>query len=111
MTSNLNRYTGWLVLSCGVLLTSCLASVQSGAFKVHKGTFEDDSAKVRERATFEMDCPKDQIELVVLDVSTDLYNNNYPKQIGATGCGKKAIYVRTGSSGWVMNTESNGPKQ
>jgi len=79
--------------------------MQSGAFTVHKASTEEAFAQVRSRAEFELKCSKEQIELVVLGVRSDLYNNNYPNQIGATGCGHKAVYVES-RSGWVMNTET-----
>jgi len=79
--------------------------MQSGAFTVHKSSTEQAFEQVRSRAEFELKCTKPQIELVVLGVRSDLYNNNYPNQIGATGCGHKAVYVET-NSGWVMNTET-----
>jgi hypothetical protein len=80
--------------------------MQSGAFTVHKGSTEEAFAQVRSRAEFELKCAKDRIDLVVLGVRSDLYNNNYPNQIGATGCGHKAVYVET-HAGWVMNTETS----
>jgi hypothetical protein len=80
--------------------------MQSGAFTVHKASTEDAFTQVRSRAEFELKCAKDQIALVVLGVRSDLYSNNYPNQIGATGCGHKAVYVET-PAGWVMNTETS----
>lgn len=93
-----------VVMSLAILLAGCLPTMQSGAFTVHKSSTEQAFAEVRSRAEFEMKCSKDKIALVVLAVRSDLYNNNYPTQIGATGCDQTAVYVETRASGWVMNT-------
>jgi hypothetical protein len=50
-----------------------------------------------DRAAFEFDCPKSQIEVVEVG----------SQQVGVTGCGKKAVYVRT-IAGWVNNTGDQG---
>jgi len=113
MSPHQTWYSRVLPLAAAVsLAASCLPTVQSGAFKVHKASLEDASAKVTERAVFELECPKEKLELVVLGAtSPDIYGNQYPNQIGVTGCDHKAIYVQTNASGWVMNTESSNQKK
>ncbi|MBI2395893.1 MAG: hypothetical protein HYV09_40390 [Deltaproteobacteria bacterium] len=54
------------------------------------------------RAAFEMECPREKIQLVALNVA--LENPAYVgSQVGAVGCGKKGTYVLT-HSGWVLNS-------
>ncbi|TGJ99611.1 hypothetical protein EHO59_17365 [Leptospira semungkisensis] len=52
-----------------------------------------------ERASFDMDCPKDQIQVRVL---SELNTGN--GQVGVTGCNKKAAYVAAQGAGWVNNS-------
>ena len=42
-------------------------------------------ASLRERATFELSCPNDQIVVAILS----------PEAYGVTGCAKKAVYTFT----------------
>lgn len=46
------------------------------------------------RASFELECPKDQLQVVELATMT----------IGVTGCGKRAVYKWVEGTGWVNNT-------
>jgi hypothetical protein len=82
------------------LLVSC-ATVQSGGFTVRQGFTEDAFEKVKSRATFDLECPKEKLELVVLGTGLAL-GGDVPTQIGVSGCSHKAVYVST-SLGWVMN--------
>ena len=59
------------------------------------------------RAGFEMQCPKEQIELVQLNRSWDDYIEG-GTQVGARGCGKQVVYVY-GPGGWVANTATPEP--
>jgi len=46
-----------------------------------------------ERATFDLDCPREQLSVVELSGG-----------VGVSGCGRKAIYVFSMDSGaWVLN--------
>jgi hypothetical protein len=57
---------------------------------------------VTTRASFEMSCPEDELELTVLATEGA---RNLATQIGATGCDKKAVYVYLRASDtWVANT-------
>ena len=51
-----------------------------------------------ERASFDLDCPKEQLNVVTLGKHT--------MQVGVTGCGKRAVYVGT-NRGWVLNSETS----
>jgi hypothetical protein len=88
------------LLPFALLLSSC-ATIQSGGFTVREGFTEDAFEKVKGRATFDLDCPKEKLELVVLGTGLAL-GGDVPTQIGASGCGHKAVYVMT-PSGWLMN--------
>lgn len=59
------------------------------------------------RASFEMQCPKEQIEIVQLNTPLDDYTGG-GAQVGAKGCGKQVVYVY-GPAGWVANTAAPEP--
>lgn len=53
--------------------------------------------KLRQRSSFDFDCPATEITLQVL-----AKNGAHPTQYGVTGCGKRAVYVLH-DSGWVKD--------
>lgn len=58
------------------------------------------------RVLFEMKCPKEQIQVTGLNISLDqkYMALGTGAQVGVSGCGQSAVYVRT-YSGWVLNSE------
>jgi hypothetical protein len=56
-----------------------------------------------ERAAFELQCPKTTLELKALNVPLDS-ELELGAQVGVTGCGKRAVYILTSGSGWVLNS-------
>jgi len=89
MKAVLFRRTALFVSLMGLLLIGC--SHDKRAMKT-----------VTTRAAFEMSCPEDELELIVLatEGARDLAT-----QIGASGCGKKTVYVYLRASDtWVANT-------
>ncbi len=46
------------------------------------------------RAAFELNCKAEQLSVV--DVA--------PREVGVSGCGKRAVYVVAPNGGWVNNT-------
>ena len=58
-----------------------------------------------ERASFEMQCPKEQLQ--VKGLTADLDHEVKPgDQVGVTGCGKRLVYVLNPSGGWLLNSQS-----
>ncbi len=56
---------------------------------------------VLDRASFDFHCPKEQIELIVLDEEGA---RNLASQIAAHGCEKKAVYIfYPDTDTWVLN--------
>lgn len=53
------------------------------------------------KASFDMDCPKEKLQIVVLG---ELSHGN--GQVGVIGCNKKASYVAVQGTGWVNNTSA-----
>lgn len=77
--------------------------IESGGFTVGKKITEKSFETVENRAAFELRCPKERLQLVVLNVNP--IETSWPSQIGVDGCGVRAVYVPT-AGGWVMNTKN-----
>jgi hypothetical protein len=67
----------------------------------------EQTAKIRQRATFEMSCPNESLNVVELDKETD----GTVKALGVEGCGKKASYVHLKGYGneavWALSSQQN----
>jgi len=91
------RERAWLTLA------ACALALDLGCAAMTKPTvrksFTDEALP---RASFEMQCPKEQIEIVQLATPLDDYVLT-GAQVGAKGCGKQVVYVCS-PSGWVANT-------
>jgi outer membrane biogenesis lipoprotein LolB len=74
-----------LTISAALLLVGCAAG---------RERIRDD---LRKRAAFDLQCPEEQIQLTELG---DFFTQ------GATGCGKRATYVR-GNVSWVLNSPTD----
>jgi hypothetical protein len=57
-------------------------------------TFQSPNNGGLKRASFELECPEDQLAITDLGGWT----------VGVTGCGKKAVYKAVAGAGWVNNT-------
>ena len=83
------------------LLFGCSALVSVRA--AHNEAGQD---AVRERASFDFECPSDQLTLMSLESESE-----FPTQYGVTGCGRRSVYVHLPSSGWpgtwVLDSNSN----
>jgi hypothetical protein len=87
---------------CALLLGAC-ATVESGGFKVDQADAERAFDQVRARAAWDFRCRPEGIEVVVLAVVDGGSWADLPAQIGATGCGRRGVYVST-RVGWVLNS-------
>jgi hypothetical protein len=56
----------------------------------------------RDRAAFDLSCPKEQIQVQML---SGLSENGTGSTFGATGCGKKATYIRQEVAGVTLNSQ------
>jgi hypothetical protein len=59
-----------------------------------------------DRASFEMKCPKEKIEIVGLNKPLDA-NAEAGVQVGATGCGTRVVYVLAMGAVWVVDSASS----
>jgi hypothetical protein len=62
-----------------------------------------------ERASFEMQCPKDQLQ--VQELHPHEFNGLQGGQVGVSGCNKRLVYVKTNNIMWVVNTASESQAQ
>ena len=81
--------------------------MKSGNFLVYEIYTLESFEEIKNRASFEFDCPKEKINVVILNTYS---NGPTPSQIGASGCNKKAVYIRSNHA-WVMNTETTRSKK
>jgi hypothetical protein len=82
------------------LLPAC-ATVQSGGFEIPAVYVEREWPKLKNRATFDLDCPADQLEVVTLNAYSTP-GGNQPSEVGVKGCGRKAVYVPK-EQAWLMS--------
>jgi hypothetical protein len=73
------------------LLPAC-ATVSSGGFDIPASFAETAFPRLKNRATFDLDCPPEQLTIVTLNVISSPAGN-YPSEVGVRGCGRKAVYV------------------
>jgi hypothetical protein len=83
-----------------LLLPAC-ATVQSGAFEIPARYAEHEFPKLKNRATFDLDCPADQLQVITLNV-TSTPAGNQPTEVGVKGCGRKAVYFPK-EQAWLMS--------
>jgi len=63
----------------------------------------EDRQKIAQRASFDLNCPAEQLELSVLAVGGNgMWFDDWATQVGAAGCDQRAVYVRT-NQGWLAN--------
>jgi len=84
-----------LLTLCALALTGCMGHHNDRLY-----------ADLQNRASFDLQCPADQLELHELSRSGRLANS-----YGVVGCGKQATYVlnMTGRGTWVMNSGGETP--
>ena len=85
----------------GLAVSLCSAA---GCYRSHN---PDADKTVRKLAAFEFSCPEDEISLTNLDDAGGV--RKLSTQIGASGCGKKSVYVYLVSTDtWVSNSNITG---
>lgn len=98
-----------LALLLPLLVAGC-ATVKVGDYTMQQSSWDQAQTEVKERASFELKCPKEQLKLTLLAA---LYpvdtHGNLPKQIGVDGCGHRLVYV-VSHSGWVLNSSDGDAK-
>jgi len=73
----------------GVLLLSGACASTGSKPSAIKAPSEDAVQAIRDRASFDLACPKESIEVVVIEAGGMMR----PWTFGATGCGKQASYL------------------
>lgn len=85
-------------------LVGCGPTIKSGAFTLKKDYADRAFELITNRAEFELDCPKNQLSLVTLNIIPDI-GGDVPSQVGVSGCGRRGVYIKShGTTAWVMNT-------
>ena len=66
--------------------------------------------ELRQRASFEMECPSASLQLTPLSSEHATYKGaetDTPKTMGVSGCGKKGTYVYVSEKGYLLNSATN----
>lgn len=101
----------------GLLLGSgasgCQAYIEVAPGPVERNDVRQHDAVVEllQRASFEFDCPSEEIELVAVEDFRLLQNADAAgpgTQLGAKGCGQRGLYVYTAENGWVLDSAGAG---
>ena len=91
-----------------ILLLSGIPLLMVGCVTYRK----DFTENALDRVSFEMKCPKEQIQLTGLTgpIDQSMMALGTGGQVGVQGCGQRAVYVRT-DAGWLLNSnaKSDGP--
>lgn len=87
-----------LALSSGCYSTAVIDGVE-----VWESSHEEQSARVVHLASFETDCPKEQLDVTLLEALRG--GTYFPTQYGVVGCGYRMRYVHANEQ-WVLNSVS-----
>jgi hypothetical protein len=91
-------YRNLSILTIIAAMTGCVSIAD-----MEKESFD----KVYPRASFDMDCSKDKLDLIIINAN----QQGYPETIGVRGCDKKAVYVRPDrQTNWVLNSDATREK-
>ena len=84
-----------------LLLASCsYPMIESGGFTVYQVKTEEAFRVIRNRAALELSCSGSDLAVIVVNAQ-----DGFPTEIGATGCGHKAVYIQASAgSGWALNS-------
>jgi hypothetical protein len=85
-------------------LVAACATVQVGNYNLNEEGWNIDAKEIVQRASFELRCAPEQLRLTVLATLYNAPRADSAKQVGVLGCGHQLVYVRGGSSGWVLNS-------
>lgn len=98
------RFSSIALFALGLIvpLSGCYKYIQHSGKEVLEFAWEEEASSVRSRAAFDMQCPKEELSLTLLEVNEG--RPAYPRQIGVRGCGEQTVYVWT-HSGWILNNQ------
>ena len=92
-----------------LLAVGCGPSIVIDGFKLDQSQYNLDRAQLMKRASFDLNCSEDKLQVKVIDAIGDT-NHEQMKQVGVSGCDQRATYVNTfDATGWVMNTHGAKP--
>jgi len=86
-----------------LILALCTAFISGCA--TSEGNWKQAQATVIELASFDLNCPKDQIKLTKLNEICNGGVQCRAKSVGAEGCGKRMRYVELSMGQYAANTK------
>ncbi|MCG8590388.1 MAG: hypothetical protein MJE66_13955 [Proteobacteria bacterium] len=79
-------------------LAACRSKITVNGIEVYENYWKQATTAIEPLATFQMDCPAEQLEYLLLKRT-----GRAPTQVSVQGCGQKALFVRrTVSAGNMM---------
>lgn len=85
------------------LVAGCATVIEVDGHEVLEENYEDDMKSVLTRASFETDCPEQDLETKILDADGRIL-----RQVGVNGCDFRLVYIRPFGGEWTLNSVSNG---
>jgi hypothetical protein len=82
------------------VLPAC-ATVKSGGFELPAGFADEPFVRLKNRASFDLDCPPEQLTVVTLNVISNP-GGLRPVEVGVRGCGRKAVYLAR-EEAWLLD--------
>jgi hypothetical protein len=91
-------------------VSACSSLGQVDGHRVNLKLWDQAQDSIRNRASFELRCPAEQLDMRLIEVwdSPAIGNNGIPTTVGVEGCGYRAIFVRVNSALYAMDSVS-GP--
>ena len=93
-----------MVVAMAALTLACGGKIVVDGFTVRESRWVRAQEDVARRATFDLECPAEQLDMTLLNTQRWPYKGAYPSQVGVRGCGHTATYVG-GRGTWVMNND------
>lgn len=97
----LNWRASAVVFAALVTMGACSRHIVVDGFNVHEGRWNRERPALVQRASFDMDCPADQIEVTVLSA-----RSRFVLQAAVNGCGRRAVYDNGFDGVWVAELRS-----
>lgn len=93
------------IIFLSLAVTSILSGCSMFDVKQHN---ERRRAGVISRATFDLDCPKEKLDVQYLDNN---YETHGARTFGVSGCGKKATYIWDATTGQAILNSAKDEKK
>ena len=84
-------------------LTACGNKVIVDGFAVQQKWYDSAVEDVAARAAYDLNCPRDEITLTIINSGEGIWSKQMPTTIGANGCSQRGAYARTPTGAYILN--------